>query len=235
MAGGVFIIYIINYLINESKQSRKRQQQRKAAGSSRTSEPARPTAQTPSSNDIEDFLRRAAQQRKEAARPKELSPRSLAGYSRPPARPDPRTPPAKPVQRATQPPPTPRRLVDQPADIELAVVVPDQLSGNLAEHVARRLSTDEFASRASRMSDEMTRADIEREQHLKKMFGHQVGKLVTDEAPTSTETVATGLSPAAGLTPGGLGSLLRGDGLRYAVILNEIFGRQEDRGPVDRW
>ncbi len=47
MAAGVFVIYIINYLINETKQNRKRQQQRKpvAATLQRTGEPPRSPAQ----------------------------------------------------------------------------------------------------------------------------------------------------------------------------------------------
>ncbi len=112
---------------------------------------------------------------------------------------------------------------------------PSQSSESLADHVGRRFSTDEFAARAAHLTDDIARADVERELHLKKMFGHQVGKLQTDKLMPNDEKATSAAPAVIGPAAGGLDGLLHGDTLRYAVILNEILGRPEDRWPDDRW
>jgi hypothetical protein len=240
MAAGVFVIYIINYLINESKQNRKRQlqqQQRKQAQAATLQRPGEPSpvAQGAPNDEIEEFLRRAAQQRKEGPRPKEQPSRPQPGARRPFPPREQRPPAPKQAQRVTQPQMPVRRLVDRPAEAELEVVNPSQSSESLSDQVARRFSTDEFAARAAHLTDDIARADVERELHLKKMFGHQVGNLQTEKPLPSDEKMTSTAPSVVGQAAGGLGGLLHGDSLRYAIILNEILGRPEDRWPDDRW
>jgi len=234
----VFIGYIINYLVNESKQNRKRQQQQQrkpAVPPPRPGETPRPIGQVAPGDEIEEFLRRAAQQRKEAARPKEQPPRPQAGTRRPPAPREQRPSTAKQTQRVTQPQVPVRRLVDQPTEAELEVVNPGRSPESLADRATQRFSSDEFAARAAHLTDEISRADAERELHRKRMFGHQIGKLPSERSLPSDEK-ATSTAPAVmGPATGGLGGLLHGDALRNAIILNEILSRPEDRWPDDRW
>lgn len=232
---GAILFYIINHLINESTQSRKRQQQqRKAAASSqRSGEP--PVAAQPNARDeIQEFLRRAAQQRKETTARKE-PPRTAAGQRRPGTLRE-RSPVARPTQPPPQTRPPARRYAEPMTEaVEIEVIEDGRSVGSLAEQASRKFSaedkkfsTEELTSRAARLTDEIARADTERELHLRKMFGHQVGKLPTERSEV------TGNQPAAAAVPpeaaaGTLGGLLQGGNLRYAVLLNEILSRPEHR------
>jgi hypothetical protein len=222
-----FFIYIINHFIAESKNARKRPPRKPAATVANPSQ--RPAGQPVAADEIEEFLRRAAQQRKQPPKVKEPPPRPKpATRNQPPVR-DTRTAAPKPAQRAPQPQPTSRRLTDQPGNVEIEAVNPSRPRESVAEHVAKRLSTEEFKVRASHLADEMTRADLEREQHLKKTFGHQVGKIGSQTPPATDDKVTSTAPVVFGPAAGGLGGLLHGNALRYAVVLNEILTRPEDR------
>lgn len=238
---GAILFYIINHLINESTQSRKRQQQQQqrkmAAAGQRPGEPAgqqQPTAR----DEIQDFLRRAAQQRKETGGRK-APPQPPPGQRRPSItreRPPAQRPPAqRPAQRPQPQAPPPRRYLEPVTDdVLVETLEAARTAESLAEQVSKkfaaedkRFSTEELNARTARMADDIARADLEREMHRQKMFGHQLGNLASAAAPAPSEAAPATASaePGAGM----LGGLLQGGNLRYAVLLNEILNRPEHR------
>lgn len=243
---GAILFYIINHLINESTQARKRQQQqqqRKLASAGQRPPDAAMQPQPGARDEIQEFLRRAAQQRKETAARKE-PPRSAPAQRRPSGpreRPPAQRPPAQrsPEQRPPQRPqpvaPPPRRYVEPlPAEVQLEALETVKTTESLGEQVTRkfasedsRFSTEDLGARGARLTDEIARADTERELHFQKTFTHQLGNLTSKSARTHSEPAAT--VTHTDTAADALGGLLQGGGLRYAVLLNEILNRPEHR------
>lgn len=127
----------------------------------------------------------------------------------------------------------PKRLADTSGHSQAA---PDaRATESVAAHVQKHLSTAEFSERAAHLTDDLVRADHQREQHLKDVFSHQVGRLagnVAGEAKYSATDEAAVVQPSAApaAMAAGLTTLL-GDGqnLRHAIVLSEILRRPEDR------
>jgi len=169
--------------------------------------------------EIEDFRRRAAQQRGEP----------VAG-SRSIARPGPARPPAKPERLAGAGPQRTARGVRPPSQPESGPPPEPAKTPrtSLAEQVDGRLSTRQFEVRAEQLDEDMQRADREREQQLQRKFDHRLGALSADRLPaepTPQEAPPTPASPGAALLAG----MLQPDSLKQAFLLSEIFRRPEER------
>ena len=237
----VFIVYSLIYAINESRQTRKRQQQRKQAGASPNA-PQRPrTANQPAASDeIEEFLRRAAQQRREETTRRETPaqaqpPRPQPGRAQPPRPAPPRAqPPRKAPQRETRPtpaastqrptPPVARRPSELPSTVFPEVARPARGGESLSDQTARRLSTDDVSLGASHLADDINKADLEREKHFQATFSHTLGRLASDDTDSSDERTKNFNRPeGAGGLAAGLAGLLRPESLRYAMLLHEVF------------
>ena len=146
-------------------------------------------------DDLEAFLRQAAQRR--AARKKPSQPR-----------------PAQPAQEAT-PPQQQRRLQPQPEpQVVEALVIEDEPS-RLETHV----DTSKFDRRAGHLGEEVGQADEQLEARLHKKFDHRLGALDdgpgmprlperVEEAPTVASEIAQLLSNP--------------ESVRHAIILSEV-------------
>jgi Na+-transporting methylmalonyl-CoA/oxaloacetate decarboxylase gamma subunit len=159
-------------------------------------------------NEIEDFLKRAAQKRegKQIVAPQ--------------------------VRQA------PRRVerIEQPVKAE--VVSNGPVGGKVEEHVKKYLDSEEFARRESQLGEEVAQADKAIDQHLSQVFDHQVSRLASLPGEAAAPPVAyepqeladasTLEIPATFAT--GLGTLLAdADSVRQAIVLSEIFRRPEER------
>lgn len=160
--------------------------------------------------EIEEFLRRAAQKR---------SGEPVAPASEPVA-------PVRTSQRK-------QTLVERTRDAVLESQS-DQPAPHetVDEHVRKHLSNQEFSRRAEHIADDVVRADQQMQEHLTKVFSHQLGRLADTSAgqPAAAEAAnQAAMAPAAaGVSVATL--LTSGHNIRNAIIMNEILQR-----PVDRW
>lgn len=108
-------------------------------------------------DDLEAFLRRAAQKRQQQNPP----------AARPAPRPqEPRLQPGR-RSLASQPPP----------ELILDAEVIEEDAEDISAHVSRHLNTDAFAERASHLGETTGLADDRMEAHLSEVFDHHIGKL----------------------------------------------------------
>ena len=165
--------------------------------------------------EIEEFLKRANQQRERKARQAQ--------------QPAPAPPRPRPVQQAP-----PRR--ELPIEVEV-VEMPrrgDRV-GALSEH---HMTTRQFDESSTHMADDILEGDRARKQHEDKVFRHNVGKLADtssggagdQSAPAMAAAAAAAAAPGAGEVPTFADLLRNPANLRQAIILNQIFER-----PTDRW
>jgi hypothetical protein len=167
-------------------------------------------------DEIDEFLRRAAQRRGgvQPAQPSGAQP-APAAAAKPPA-----PPPPKPIQ---------------------AEVVPEgakPVGGQVTEHVQRYLDAQEFTRRAGELGEEAAQTDQQVDQHLHQVFDHSVSQLAgvpgesaappTAAEPPELNDLSALEIPATFAT--GLGALLASpDSLRQAIVLGEVFRRPEER------
>jgi hypothetical protein len=215
----VFLVFVLVLIVGGKRKANQRPPARPKSGGPKFSErprstppPARP--QPVRNDEIKDFLRRAAGQRKEQAANQAETARKEASKST--------LQPFVARSSAQLRDTTPKAPAD---DIIVADAVREP---SLSQGVAARLSTRQFDERAAQLSDDLARADLKREMHLKQKFGNQVGRLAdTGLAPGERSTdnaaeVQTGANNwSIVLTP---------ESARQAFLLTEIFNR-----PVDRW
>jgi len=158
--------------------------------------------------EIDEFLRRAAQ-RKQEQMPSDV--------------------PVRRLQPARSP------MAGRAEAIE-AVVVERPVGGEVNEHVKKFLDERQFSERAAKMGGDVAAADTKIEQHLKQVFGHGISKLANQggETATAPEPEITPYQtdmPALSAAGTGVAAMLNNvDDLRQAIVLNEILQR-----PVDRW
>ncbi len=121
-------------------------------------------------------------------------------------------------------------VVVQPQMPPQVEVAPPPAGESMTAAVNRHLDTRGFAARASNLTDDMQRADVQREQHLKDTFGHKIGRL-TDTSHTQPEIpVANPVDLNGNVAASLVGNLLtKPENLRQAIVLNEILRRPEDR------
>ncbi len=101
---------------------------------------------------------------------------------------------------------------------------------------SRHLDTAEFSTRANQMTEDLKRADAEREQHFQQTFSHKLGRL-TDTSVAGAKAIAPD-APAAATGPPPQAIPLsdwlplpttKPEDLRRAFMLNEILQRPEHR------
>jgi hypothetical protein len=205
----VFIVFILITAINKLLSWNKEQAAKKPPLPKPREAPPVPNVRRAQQDEIDEFLRRAADNLK----PKRQT-----------AKQPPKAPPPPPQKK--QPP---RRLVEIAQEVQ---ELPVQKRESVAAHVQKHLSTEDFEVRASQLVDEDMRAgDRQREAHRQQVFGHRVGTLtdtsVFEAAPTEQAGNVVTQTAAAGLP---LASLLASpESLRRAIVLNEILTRPEDR------
>jgi hypothetical protein len=213
----VVILFIIVPAIGQLL-AKMGQQQRPGGGRPPGRPPAGggPAAGRPAAGGLEDeigeFLRRAAQRRQAQAAPP------------PPPRGHPVGPPAmaQPVR---------------PQLVQAEVVRPQALGEGIKQHVGEYLDPGEFQRRAAGLGEEVAQADEQIEQRLHARFNHQVSSLadtpgesaaVPRVAPAGEPEDRVGELPSTAAA--GLAAMLgSSEGIRRAIVINEILTRPEDR------
>lgn len=198
------LIFLINQLVSIAKKNQAPPAPRQAP----QPVPQRPQ---PGLEDVQDFLRRAAEQRQREAQ-------------RPPQPPKQKQP--RPQQPKKGPAQTPKKQPQRLAKPLTAEVVEDPLrERTVSQHVQRHLSTSEFQERSSHLS-QVAEKPSEIDSHLHQVFDHQVGRLTkgieADDDPAKEGPVAP-LTPAAMI-----GRMLANpESAQQAIILGEILRRPE--------
>ncbi len=160
--------------------------------------------------DIEEFLRKAAERRKQqGAAPPAASPSV-------PAQPSPARPAAAP-QRANPPP--------RQAPVEAEVVRPQRLGSGVAQHVRQHIDTKDIVEHVSHLGEEVAEADDKLEKRIHDKFDAGMGSLAGDR---KTAGLVTPAAQAGTVPPNELLNLLRNPRtLRQAILLSEILKRPE--------
>ncbi len=207
-----FVIYALNQLLaaKGGAQQQRNAQRRAAERGERGMRPPQQQAKPPAdpgsqlNAEIEQFLKRATQKRGE--RPM----RERAAGSQPKA------------------PPRPPR--EEPVDVE-----PIERRGfnSVAASVEKHMANRGFSERAEHLTDDISRADEQMEEHLQKAFGHRVGTLPSDAAsaaaaPVNDAETAVTFQPS-GVAASLAAALATPQGMRQAVVLSEILARPEHR------
>jgi len=127
--------------------------------------------------DIEEFLRRAAERRKQA--------QQGGGQKRPPAQRPPaqRNPPRKPPPRLTI---TENDIVESRKSVS-SNKLPSAEKESVSDHVRRYLDTSDIAEHVEHLGDEIEQADERMEAHLDDVFDHDVGKLSARKRKSVTD------------------------------------------------
>jgi hypothetical protein len=169
---------------------------------------ARRPAEEGFKDEIEEFLRRAAEGRQ-------------AGQGgRAPARTGQAAQRDKAAAASKSAPPTDAQQPAQASSPTATVV----------EHVQKHLDTSEFGRRTTQMGGEVAQADDKLDARVQQVFEHQLSQFdwrTTQEIEAAGETV-----PLTATTAGaaGLAALLASpEGLRQAIVLNEVLQRPEHR------
>lgn len=208
----VGLIYLINHLLGGANakggpQRRGLKPEQRPAARPRPRAPApRPQAQSTMSDEVNAFLRRAAEKRGQAARP------------------------------AAPPPPLdaePRRLVASLDDTSFSGSRPAEIGpptgSGVAEYVQQQLGNREFDE--SHLS-QVGQVESQFAAHTQQVFQHSVGHLAAQSAAAADADAAPSpTAPPANPVAETVGALLADPrSIRQAVILNEILDR-----PVERW
>jgi hypothetical protein len=172
--------------------------------------------QQPLANDIDEFLRRAAE-------------RSKRKGVEPAARPTLQELPAAPRAAAA-----PKVSGDRPVVAETGNEAP--IGRQVTEHVAKYLDEEDFARRSAQLGAEVAEIDRQVDQHLHQTFDHTLSKLaavpgeaaapsLVESAESDDAAASVGLAGPASLVL----ALADPDSIRQAIILNEILHRPEER------
>jgi hypothetical protein len=122
------------------------------------------------------------------------------------------------------------RVAQQQVSTDIEVLEPPTGEA-IADSVKRHLDTREFAVRASNLTEDIKRADIEREQHMKETFDRRIGNLADTSHTQPESPVVSATDKQGNMTASVVGNMLtKPESLRQAIVLNEILAR-----PVDRW
>jgi hypothetical protein len=175
------------------------------------------------SNEINEFLRKAAQRRAQQA--------AQAAQQREQAEQQQQTPQLRPTE------PT-RRLTDRldsisnergiEAEVVNAEIAPTRsLNTRLEQQVAKDLDTSGFSQRADRMGDVVEQSDDRLESHLHAKFDHKLGNISAPTKATTTD-ISTEAFESRAIAVHPLMQLLNSpENVRNAVILSDIFKRPE--------
>ncbi len=239
-----FVVWLINQ-INDAKKKQAAQAARPPAAAPPAPQPAQAIAAAgapapdPLRTQIDEFLRRAAQQKLPQQAPPQRPPRPpgrdevVLLIDEPKAGSAPRktladTMRSQDVAAATRrnkatKPPNERK----PAPPQRA---PRKQFTSVAQHVAERvaIASQEFSKEVADLGQRVKQADEQFDVQLHQKFDHKLGSLA-DQAAAGTggqQPIDRATSPAAQIAA----MLASPDGVRQAVLLNEILRR-----PTDRW
>jgi hypothetical protein len=203
----------IGQMIAKGRQAQQQQQR-----------PARPGGRKPQQGPLQDeigeFLRRAAQQRGGRQPPQAAQGAQPAMPPRPAQQ---RPQPAKPQRPRKRP----AERVVQAEVVEVRPMEPDRL----AKQVTEDINTGTFDRRARELGENVARAESRVEERVHEVFDHKLGQLATkptapsQEQEEEQEGTAIPATAAAGLAA----MLADHQGLRQAIVLNEILHRPEER------
>jgi hypothetical protein len=182
--------------------------------------PARP-APPDVADEIDEFLRRAAQQRNQAGQPQAAPQPQAVG----PVRPQ----PARVEMVQAQP-------------VRAEIVADRPVGGQVAEHVKKYLDAEKFDSRAGELGQEVVQTvNREIDQHLRTVFDHSVSRLaavpgeaagLVGEGPlaSAASTASEGSEEVVPTNAMDIVALFSSaDLVRQAIVLNEVFRRPEER------
>lgn len=236
----VAIVFFIFWLVNQIADAKKQQREKEQAPPESAPDPmaadaapaaAQPKAppQDPLRAQVDEFLRRAgkqpggkpASQRKPPARD-EIVVLLDDSVAEPPRRsPSALRPQPKPAAAARD-----RRSPAPPASKRPAG---RQRGKSVAEHVAENAgsSTSQFRQEVADLGQRVKQADEQFDRQLQQKFDHELGTLAS-RAPVSESAspAAAPVSPAAQIAA----LMASPDGVRQAIVLNEVLRR-----PTDRW
>jgi hypothetical protein len=204
-----------------------------------------PKQADPLQAEIDEFLRKAQAQRE--GRRDDFEPPKPQPSLEPPRRPRPKRRPVSSSSRRESPKRQPPQQPVTPVLVE--VVPPERTRESLAEQLAHRSEGSVFDQRARQLSHVQQASDNEFQQHMQKVFDHDVGKLGSPAlglfeaagaaaAAAATEaasaTAGSAQSSAAPATvrkrTSDIALFLAGKkNIRDAVILTEILRRPEER------
>ncbi|MDZ4781151.1 MAG: hypothetical protein SGJ19_12930 [Planctomycetia bacterium] len=197
------LIWIVNQLVNNAKKNQ-------APPVPRPAQPPVPQRPQPGLEDVQDFLRRAAEQRQREAQRAAQPPKPKQQR------------PATPKKAPAQTPKKPRQLA-KPLSAE--VVAEPMRERSVGEHVQKHLDSSQFQQRSSHLS-QVAEAPSQIGSHLQHVFDHQVGRLTTgtesDDDP-ATEGAAVPVTAAAAIAR----MLSQPESAKQAFILGEIFRRPD--------
>jgi hypothetical protein len=200
-----FIFIILRFLGGIAGQGREAQK-----GALRPPRPA-PHPQPPKdplTDEIEKFLQEASRRRAPGGQP-----------GSPPAAPSP-APPTPP--RRVQP--TPSRVRDEPIEAEVIETVED--------HVRKHVPAAQSTRAGPQLGKEVADVDQRMREHLHSVFDHRLGRLSDSATAAGAAPATVPVAPAGASEPvppdlaANLAAMLfQPEGLRQAVVLNEILNR----------
>ena len=207
-----FLVFIVIGLLSVAGQiMNKAREGRQNAGPPQKPRP-RPQPQPrqqqgPLVNEIDQFVRQAAQRRAEGGR-------------RPAAQRQGGRPQANPRRPAAAQPPV------EAVPAELLQPVADE-SGSVAEHIRTRVASKNVGTLSSRrMESEVDQADENLEERVHEVFDHKLGRLSGTPGETAKESGAAIPHTAAA----GMAAMLTDPAsIRQAIVLTEILQRPEHR------
>jgi hypothetical protein len=241
-------VFVVIWVINHINDAKKRQQAQVQVERPQPQMPPQPAGQAavageappadPLRTQIDEFLRRAAQQKlQQPAPPRKLPARdevvvlldeSVAERSRKPladrlrslgeaaaaARAKPGLPPQPPRKEKSR---LPQRVAPQR---------PKSVAEHVAEHVGA--ATQDFRKEVANLGERVKQADEQFDVQLQKKFDHTLGSLAARQTSRASEPAAV---PEASSPAAQIAALLSSpSGVQQAVVLNEILNR-----PTDRW
>jgi len=178
------------------------------------------------SDEIAEFLRRAAQRRAEQMQQQVEQQRRAAQQQQQYA------PPAAPLRPAPSVRPAPVVVEAEIVDDDDLVPARPPLS-KVAQHVAQHLDTRAFEQRAERMADVTEQADERLGSHLHQTFDHRLGNIsagtqsiTAAETPRVDDEVKARVAHSHPL----LNMLRQPQSIRNAIILSELLER-----PLKNW
>ncbi|HZL88664.1 MAG TPA: hypothetical protein VFB96_09855 [Pirellulaceae bacterium] len=185
-------------------------------------------------NEVEEFLRRAAQRRAQVEAQLRAQAEARARGQTQPAPPQRNEPPKRltPTTQSISQQQGTQRADLVPVESEELAASGNRVAASVADHMRH---SQDIAAHVEQLGDRVEVADDEMQAHLHQVFDHSVGRLrKTTEStpagqsasPSEAATVIRDASPAHGIA-----SLLRSpQSVRNAIILAEVLNR-----PTDRW
>ena len=229
----VFIIVVVSSIISQAfnkqkqgeqkprPQQRPQPQQRPLPGKPVAgNQPAKPRAEA-LGDEIGEFLRRAAQGGQ--PQPQQAQPQRPAQA--------PGLPPRPARARSARPqPPVPRHQV-KPIAAELVDPPRRPVGEGLAQQVQKDINTSDITRHADQLGAETRQATTKLDRQIQESFGHQVGSLGAQTAPTAQRPTAEPEQVFPTTSAAGFAAMLSdAESLKQAIIINEILQR-----PAHRW